>query len=241
MIWALLGLAAGGVLKGATGAGAPLIAVPVLAMAYDMQRAVTLFALVSVVSNFSQVWKYSGRQLPWRFTLALAGMGAVGAGVGTLMLANLPSDTLLLLAATVVFLYLAFRLTNPHWILSYDVGRWLAWPMGFLGGLLQGATGVSAPISISFLSALRLERAVFISTISTFFLGLAVVQIPMLVVTGLLTWASLASAALAMAVLLGAMPLGEILARHLSKETFDRILLVLLAAIGLRMVWSGLT
>ena len=44
LIWVLIATAAGGVLKGATGAGVPILGVPILAMLYDVRVAVTVFA-----------------------------------------------------------------------------------------------------------------------------------------------------------------------------------------------------
>ncbi len=53
VILAIVGLALGGMLKGATGAGAPLIAVPVMAMYFDVPMAVTVFAVTNLLAN---VW-----------------------------------------------------------------------------------------------------------------------------------------------------------------------------------------
>ncbi|WP_346909095.1 hypothetical protein [uncultured Roseibium sp.] len=58
----------------------------------------------------------------------------------------------------------------------------------FLGGALQGATGISAPASITFLNALKLPRSTFIATISVFFIVMSIGQIEQLVVVGLLDW-----------------------------------------------------
>ena len=41
--------------------------------------------------------------------------------------------------------------------------------MGVGGGILQGSAGLSAPISITFLNSMKLERNQFIPTISVYF------------------------------------------------------------------------
>jgi uncharacterized protein len=231
-----LGLALGGVLKGATGAGAPLIAVPLLAMLYDVPLAVALFTLPNLMSNVWQGWRFRAHQvgpaLTWGFALA----GALGAGVGTAMLVSLPSDLLLLGVAATVFLYIAFRLARPDWALDLGIAARLAAPAGFAGGVLQGAVGVSAPVSISFLNATRMERAAFIATISVFFAAMALVQIPLLAAWGVLTPALALVSALAILPLLAGMPLGAYLARRMSKAFFDRLILVVLALIAVRLV-----
>ena len=53
---AALAFACGGILKGAIGAGAPVIAVPILALLYDVPLAVALFTLPNLLSNSWQGW-----------------------------------------------------------------------------------------------------------------------------------------------------------------------------------------
>ena len=96
--------------------------------------------------------------------------------------------------------------------------------------------GISAPISISFLNAIRLERAAFIATISVFFVAMAVTQIPLLAVWGVLTPQRALLSAAALLPLVAGMPLGALLARRFSKTFFDRLILVLLALIAARLV-----
>jgi uncharacterized membrane protein YfcA len=235
-----LGLVLGGVLKGATGAGAPIIAVPLLAMLYDVPLAVALFTLPNLFSNLWQGWRFRAHQvspgLTWGFALA----GAAGAGVGSLMLVSLHSDALLLGVAGVVFLYVAFRLARPHWVLDLALAARLAAAAGFAAGVLQGAVGVSAPVSITFLNATRMERDAFIATISIFFAAMSLVQIPLLAAWGVLTPSRAALSLAAIVPLLAAMPLGSWLARRISRETFDRVILALLALIAARLAFGAL-
>lgn len=240
LILAALGLALGGVLKGATGAGAPILAVPLLAMLYDVPLAVALFTLPSLLSNVWQGWRFRAQQISPALTWGFALAGAAGAGVGSLILVSLPPNLLLLGVAGVVFLYIAFRLARPDWALDLGLATRLATLAGFSGGVLQGAVGISAPISISFLNATRMERGAFMATISVFFATMTVVQIPLLTAWGVLTPLRFLLSALAIVPLVAAMPLGAFLARRMSKDFFDRLILLLLALIALRLVVSAL-
>jgi uncharacterized protein len=231
-----LALAFGGVLKGATGAGAPLLAVPILAMLYDVPLAVALFTLPNLMSNTWQGWRFRAHRAPPALTWGFALAGALGAGVGSVMLVSLSSDLLLLVVAGAVFLYIGFRLLRPDWALGLGIAKRLATPAGFAGGLLQGAAGLSAPVSITFLHAIRLERSAFIATISIFFVAIAVVQIPLLAAWGVLTPDRALLSALALLPLIAGMPVGAYLAKRISKETFDRLILAILALIALRLV-----
>lgn len=234
-------LALGGVLKGATGAGAPIVGVPLLAMIYDVPMAVAIFTLPNLISNLWQGWRFrehrSAPGLTWGFAVA----GAVGAGIGTLFLVTLSADVLLLGVAAAVFLYIGFRLARPDWVLDLRLAERLAVPVGLLGGVLQGAAGLSAPISITFLNATRMERAAFIATISVFFFAMTAVQIPLLAAWHVLTPTRALLSAAAMLPLLAAMPVGSYLARRISREAFDRAILVLLALIAARLAIDALT
>lgn len=236
LLIAAAALALGGIVKGATGAGAPVVAVPVLAMLYDVPFAVAVFTVPNFLSNIWQGWTMRAHQRDPRFTAAFAIAGAAGAGVGSVLLANLPSEALTLTVAAAVFVYLAFRIATPGWVLPFDRARPFAPLAGFAGGVLQGAAGVSAPISISFLNAIRLPKPEFIATISVFFMAMSAVQIPLLASLGILTWDRAGIGLVSTACLLAAMPLGARLTRHVSPKGFDRIILVLLASMAVALV-----
>ena len=51
-------LALGGILKGATGAGAPILAVPALAMLFDVQFAVAIMVMPNLLTNAWQAWRF---------------------------------------------------------------------------------------------------------------------------------------------------------------------------------------
>lgn len=227
--------ALGGVLKGATGAGAPLLAVPLLAMLYDIRLAVALFALPSLVPNIWQGWAYRHHLPPYALVFGFALGGATGAAVGTAMLVRLSSDLLMLAVAAAVLIYVAFRLARPDWALGMGAAIRLAIPMGFAGGVLQGAAGLSAPVSITFMNAIKMERGAFIAAISVFFAVMGAIQIPLLVAWGVLTPMRAVLSASALVPLLAAMPLGAALARRMSRTAFDRIILGLLTLIALRI------
>lgn len=236
VLFAAIGFALGGLLKGATGAGAPIIAVPIIAMFYDVRLAVTVFAMPNLLANVWQAWSYRQHRLPGRFPLAFSIAGGVGAGLGTVLLANLPGTALTLVVAIATLAYIAFRFLRPAWVLPFKLAERLAVPAGTLAGMLQGAAGISAPVSITFLNAMRLERPQFIVTISAFFTTIGIVQIPMLVAYGFMTWKLFAVSVAALMPILAFMPVGSWLAQRLSREVFDRLVLVVLAAIAVRLI-----
>ena len=166
----------GGVLKGATGAGAPIIAIPIISLLYDVPTAVAAFTIPNFPSNVWHSWKFRSHQTTGMFAWAFAGFGLLGAVVGTTKLAYLSPSLLSLILSTIVVAYLIFRRLKSDWILPLDTARNFGPSVGFIGGTLQGAAGISAPVSITFLNTIKLARLTFIAVVSMFFVNMSVVQ-----------------------------------------------------------------
>ncbi|MBS0122673.1 sulfite exporter TauE/SafE family protein [Aestuariicoccus sp. KMU-90] len=241
LVWTALALVLGGVLKGATGAGAPIVAVPVIALHFDVPTAVVVMVLPSFATNLVQLrsfWSHLPRgAFPWLF----ASGGLLGAWIGTLMLAHVSPSLLLAMVAGVVFLYVGFRLARPGWALDPALAGRIVLPVAGVAGVLQGATGVSAPVSITFLNAMRLARPVFVATISVFFLAMTLAQAPTMLWYGLLTPERVAGSVAALAPLLAGMPLGAALARRWPPQVFDRAILALLSVLAVKLVFDAMT
>lgn len=230
--------ALGGLLKGATGFGAPLIAVPLMALYFDMGFAVTVFAVPNIVPNLWQAWQYRKHRQPARFLVPFCLGAILGMVPGTFLLVSADQALLSALLAGLIFVYIGFRFLRPAWRLSLRAATTLGFPVGFTGGILQGSTGISAPVSLTFLNAMGMARDTFICTISMYFVSLGVLQIPLLVAYGEMTWLRLGLGFASLLPLMAAMPLGARLTRYLSKESFDKLILLILAGLGLKLLSS---
>ncbi|WP_246032457.1 sulfite exporter TauE/SafE family protein [Thalassobius vesicularis] len=234
-----IGFVLGGILKGATGVGAPLIAVPLLAAAVDVRFAIVVFSIPNLVPNIWQVWAYRKTLLPRAFIARFVLTGMAGAAVGTWVLANVHTDWLVLGVAGALVLYIVLRLARPGWMLSYERALPLAPVAGFVAGTMQTAAGLSAPVSITFLNAMRLRRETFMPTASAFFVGLGLVQLPLLIWYGLLDTHMAALSAGALIPLVSGMPIGAWLGRKLSQQAFDRIILGVLSILAAKLIWGA--
>ena len=233
-------LALGGLLKGATGAGAPILAVPALAAVFDVPFAIAMMVVPNLLTNSCQIWHYRHDRPSSGFLVPFVGGGVVGVATGTWLLTELSSDTLLVVLSLIVFSYIGLRLARPRFRITDNVARVLSLPAGLGGGLLLGATGVSGPISITFLNAMRLTRPVFIFTISLLFALATATQMPALMFADILTAERLLLSSLAVIPVTAAMPLGSYLATRLPDWAFDRLILVFLAAIAVKMLFDAL-
>ena len=232
--------ALGGILKGATGAGAPIITIPVIAVFYDVRIAVIIMVIPNLLTNIGQLYQFRKTILPYFFTVSFALGGGIGAFLGTILLVSLPIKILTLSVAIIVIIYILLKIAVPSWKLVYGKAKKLVFIMGAGGGILQGSAGLSAPISITFLNSMKLERNQFIPTISVYFGVMSIFQMPTLYYYDFLNIEIIIVSIMSTIVLMCFMPLGSWIAKSISKETFDKVTLILLGFIALRIICLNL-
>ena len=233
----LTAFALGGTLKGATGAGAPIITIPVIAAFYDVRIAVIIMVIPNLLTNISQIYQFRKTILPLFFTFSFALGGGIGAFIGTMLLIHLPIKILTLAVAFIVIIYIILKLVVPSWKLTYKKATKLVFIMGTGGGVLQGSAGLSAPISITFLNSMKLERKQFIPTISVYFGIMSIFQFPTLYYYNFFNLEITLLSVFSTVILICFMPLGSWFAKNMSKEVFDKIILILLSLIALRIIY----
>lgn len=234
-----LALGAGGFLKGATGAGLPLIALPVLAAFLGVAHAVAIISLPVLVTNVWQTVQLRGELRELRFLPPMLIAGAVGVIAGVWALTVVPDRGLSTVLAVLLLAYIALRLTRPDFRIREAASVAMAWPAGFVSGILQGATGISAPVALTFIHALRLPREAYVAAVSTMFLVLVTLQIPAMAVAGILDGERIIQSALAILPAVAAMPVGAFFASRLTQTAFDRVILTVLGVIALELLAKG--
>lgn len=238
LIGMTVALAAGAVAKGATGMGLPLVALPSLAAFLGLQHAIGVILIPILVTNAWQVWRFRAarRGAGLAFLPRFLAAGAVGVAIGTWALDALPERSLLFGLGLILAGYVVLRLARPGAMVPAALAVRLAAPVGMAAGALQGATGISAPIGVTFIHAMRLERPAHVFAVSTMFLGFAAVQLPAAAIAGIYQPAWFAQGVYALLPVLVFMPLGDLLGRRFSREAFDRLILVFLALMGAKLV-----
>ncbi|MHA6299599.1 sulfite exporter TauE/SafE family protein [Devosia sp. CAU 1758] len=234
----VMALGAGAVVKGATGMGLPLVALPVLTTFFGLQHAVGLMCVPLIFTNAWQVWRFRAIRHDDRMAflpLFLVG-GAVGIGLGTWALTSLPERALILTLGVILLVYVALRLAAPHFVVGPVLARRAGPLAGMGGGILQGATGISAPIGVTFIHAMSMDRDAHVFAVSTMFLLYSAVQLPALSIAGVMQPQWLLEGFLALIPIIIFMPLGQAIAGKLSRKAFDRMILIFLGLIGVKMV-----
>ena len=231
----IVAFALGGLVKGATGAGSPVIAIPVLTVFFDAKLAVAIMAVPNLFSNLVQIKQFRRSVENLTFSLKLSAFGTLGCLGGTLffILTNTRVIELLVAIITVLYVVLSFKKNSKK--LSQQFAKKMIPPIGLLGGFVQGTCGVSAPIALAFLNAIGMKRAEFIFTISCFFGAMAAIQIVSLSFFNFMTWQLFLLGLLSLAPIFLGMSLGDKLTKKISSQSFEKLILVFLILLSLQI------
>jgi len=134
-------LSLGGLLKGATGMGTPVVAVPVMAAFVDVKLAVVVMVIPNLATNLWQLRQHHQHRLGQGFATRFALGGAVGAVLGTLLLVMLPARALSLIVAGAVVLYVLLRLMRPDFRLPLATAAPWAVPASMAAGSYKALPG----------------------------------------------------------------------------------------------------
>lgn len=231
----LICLVAGGVMKGATGAGAPILAIPAISAIADVRLAIVVMLVPTILTNVWQAWTFRKRLAGLAFLKPLLAAAAIGIMAGTWALATLPSQALTAFVCLALLAYVVLRLARPRFQLSMAAGRRLALPVGLAGGFLHGTSGLSGPVALPYLASLRLDRETFAGTVSIFFLVLGSSQTAVLLLADLVAPPDLVLSLGAVLPVVAGMALGNRLAVRVSQQTFDRCVLAVISLLAAKL------
>jgi uncharacterized membrane protein YfcA len=232
-------IALGGLAKGITGIGMPLVAVPIMAEFLGVERSVIIMAIPATLTNVWLVWRQRNdgnqvREMPW-----LLLFGCIGVFAGTWVLYLASERSLMVVLGLWIAIYLFLRFVNPARGLSIHVRRWAAPFVGILAGVFQGALGISAPVVATYLHALRLTPGAFVFAVTLPFATLGFVQCVAYTCVGLFTKQLLLASFFALLPALIAIPLGARIRLSIDQHRFDHLILLMLAIMGVRLFYKA--
>jgi uncharacterized protein len=229
-----------GVTQGALGFGFPAISTPLLVLMADVKTAIVLNLLpnftVNVISTVSGGnWGASlGRYWP------VAAWVLVGSWLGASFLIVAPQEPVRLLLAVAIFAYLyQHRLARLDWSWLSRRPRLSAGVFGLTGGFFSGSVNNSLPPLLVYFMLLGLETAAMTQILNLCFLGGKVVQAATLGFAGEISLSAVVANVPLTLVALAGMWTGTRLQRHISKETYHRLLRWVLFTIALVLAWQG--
>lgn len=222
-----------GLIQSVTGFGAPLVAVPLLALLFSVQVATPLFAITGMLLQIVVLWYYRESFRP-RAVLRLMVGAAIGVPPGVWALGVVPERVVLAVLGAILIGYALYALITPR----LPQLKWPGWGyfFGFVSGCLGGAYSSAGPPVILYGNMRGWSREEFKSNLQAYFLFVSVVIIIGHLVVGNLNNAVFARLPVALlAILLGTV-LGLYLDRFIEPTLFKKLVLVLLIILGITLL-----
>jgi hypothetical protein len=219
--------------RGISGFGSGLIAVPLLALRFPLPEVVP-FMLIADFGASGLVGGLSFQRVDWAEIRRLLPATLIGVVLGTQLLVSLPPALLLTILGGFVLAFAlrslllrqrGFTAASRHW----------AWPAALSGGAVSGLFGTGGPPYVIYLSHRINEKSTLRATLSALFFLEGLLRIATFLVTGLLTGMAVWQRALVAAPLIvAALYVGS----HVHSRLSDR---QMLRGVSLLLLGSGVS
>ena len=220
-------------IRGISGFGSGLVAVPLLALMFPLPIVVPFILLLDFTASLT----LSGLNLKlvrWDEVKPLVPFGVIGVALGTTLLVNLPKTPLLIGLGIFVLVFAIRSLLNLH--SEKNVSHWWALPASLTGGTVGGLFGTGGPPYVIYLAHRLKEKGQLRATLSGVFFLEGLFRIISFTMAGLLLNASVwQSFALGLPVALAALYGGSHVHMGLSQSQVTRLIgaLLLLSSLSL--------
>ena len=222
-----------GVGKGGLG-GIVLIVVPLMSTVVDASTALAITLPLLIVGDVFGLVSYWRKWDAAQIRLLMPA-GIIGTIVGTYIVAGIDDTILRRVIGVLTLVYVGY------WVISaalaraaYDPPRWVAWVAGVVAGITSSLGAAGSPAFTAYYLLKRPSPQLFMGTFTLFFAVSNAVKLPFFIQTKLLTWEGFISTAWVMPFIPVGVWAGLQFIKRVNKQTFDRVILVLLVFTG---VW----
>ena len=220
--------------QGLSGFGVALVSMALLPNLIGIKESIALVALVAFVVDFGVLLRY-WRSLQFGKVLPLILASFIGVPLGIFLLRRADEGLALAILGITLAGYALYALSGLG--LPEFKGKAWAYGTGFLGGLLGGAYNTPGPPIIMYASCKKWEPDVFKGNLQTFFIQNSVIVLIGHWFGGSFTsdiwslfWGGLPY-------LLAGLFAGLAMDRWINPEVFRKIVLVLLVAMGIKLIF----
>ncbi len=226
-------------IRGISGFGSGLVAVPLLALKLPLTFVVPLILLTDFTSSLV-LGGLNFKQVAWPEIRRLLPTGLIGVVTGTFLLVSLPKNPVLIGLGSFVILFalrgLLLSGRDPKPVST----RW-AWPAGLTGGMVGALFGTGGPPYVIYLSHRLFDKGQLRATFSGLFILDGLSRIISFTVSGLLLdtrllWAYLG----AMPVALLALWLGSHVHTRLTQAQMMKVISLILLGSGLSLYFKAM-
>lgn len=225
-------------MRGITGFGSGLLAVPLLALFLPLQFVVPLVLLLDFTASLV-IGGLHFKRVQWNEIGILIPFSIVGVGLGTSLLVNLPQVPMLIALATFVLIFAVRSILNIHG--DKPASRAWAIPASLTGGTVGGLFGTGGPPYVIYLTHRIRDKGELRATLSALFFAEGLTRIASFLIVGLLMTAQVWGAYLiALPLVLGALYLGGRAHVGLDPTQMTRLVGVLLLVSSVSLLFKAL-
>ena len=222
--------------KGLSGFGSGLIAVPFLAFVFPLTFIVPVLGLLSYSGTIMQSFQLR-KQVAWRDMLPLLPFSLLGIFIAIWLLINVDANVLLRSLGFFVLIYSIYSLL-PLPVLSGS-RKW-AIVAGSCGGFVGALFGTGGPFYVIYLKIRQLDKSQFRATIAMIFLVDGGVRIAGYTASGLYTSQVLLLVAILFPVLFAGMYVGHHLHIKIDQKRFNQVISLILMMSGLMLLYKSM-
>lgn len=224
-------------IRGITGFGSGLIAIPLLAHFLPLTFVVPLLLVLDFVASLV-LSRHTRLQVRWDEIQVLIPTSIAGMVTGAVLLVNLPREPLLVgLGLFVIFFGLRY-LFNIHG--EKPINRWWSLPTGLSGGLIGAMFGTGGPPYVVYLAHRLHDKTQLRGTLSGLFMLDGALRIVIFLIMGLLLQPDLLEALLLALPLMGlGLYLGNRVHLGISRRQQLALIGILLLGSGGSLLWKA--
>jgi uncharacterized protein len=225
------------VVRGMTGFGVGMVAIPLLVFVLPIHTAVPAMGLlVFLLLLFLTVRDW--REVVWGELKLLVPPTLLGVLAGTLLFANLESALLLKLLALFIMSYALYAVVVHYFGLpELTCSRRWSYPMGFVGACIDTIFGGGGgTLVVIYLHMRRVGRVQFRATVSVLWFLELIARMLGYAMAGLYTARTVLLCALLLPLVWAGTHVGERIGNRISQETFTRVVAALLFLAGVTLL-----
>ena len=222
--------------KGLSGFGCGLIAIPLLAFIFPLTFIVPVLGLLSYSGTIMQSVQLR-KQVSWRDMLPLIPFSLLGIVIAVWLLVNVESNDLIMALGIFVLLYSVYSLLP---LLVHTGGRQWAIVAGFGGGMVGALFGTGGPFYVVYLKLRQLGKSQFRATIAMIFLFDGGARMTGYALNGLFTSQVLWLVLTLLPVLFAGMYVGHHLHFKINQQRFNQVISILLMVSGIMLIIKSL-
>lgn len=225
-------------IKGLTGFGLPMFAIPAVATLTSVEEAVILMIIPGLGSNIWLVVSHRQYRQKLIDHKAFIVAGFIGGIIGTLLLVEINDRWLKLVLAVWLALYLIQRVFGSRLKIAFQARGAAAGVLGASAGIIQGATGISSHIVAPYFNSANIKPGAYAFLMATSFLTFSVAQLLTAVSSSLFTPDRLAIGLIALVPTLIFTQVGIAYSARISKDTFQKVLFIVFLLMEVKLLWD---